>query len=200
MLICGDSFAADWTVKYQGQGWPNLLANEYAVTNLAQAGCGQYKIYLQLKSVDVSDFDIILVCHTSPYRIYVKHHPTHANDILHCHSDLIYSDISEHVKKNKSLIPIMKYYEEYFDTDCAKFVHELIVEKITQHLSSHTGKVLQITFFESESTHYSSQNLNFHDIFKRYPGLMNHLDLQGNSLIFEKITALLSDNATNQGN
>ena len=26
ILICGDSFAADWTVKYAGQGWPNLLA------------------------------------------------------------------------------------------------------------------------------------------------------------------------------
>ena len=46
ILIIGDSFAADWTVKYPTVvGWPNLLAKNYNVVNLAQAGAGEYKIY-----------------------------------------------------------------------------------------------------------------------------------------------------------
>ena len=49
ILICGDSFAADWTVKYPGQGWPNMLAEIHEVTNLAQAGCSEYKILKQLE-------------------------------------------------------------------------------------------------------------------------------------------------------
>jgi len=45
ILICGDSFAADWTVKYPGQGWPNMLAQQHEIVNLAQAGCSEYKIF-----------------------------------------------------------------------------------------------------------------------------------------------------------
>ncbi len=42
LLIAGDSFAADWLSGESG--WPNLLANEYDVTNVAQAVCSEYKI------------------------------------------------------------------------------------------------------------------------------------------------------------
>ena len=62
ILICGDSFAADWTIKYPDKkGWPNLLAEHHNVINLAQAGCGEYKILLQLLSVDFTQFDQIIV-------------------------------------------------------------------------------------------------------------------------------------------
>ena len=49
ILICGDSFAADWTIKYPGQGWPNMLSQQYEIVNLAQAGCSEYKILKQLE-------------------------------------------------------------------------------------------------------------------------------------------------------
>ena len=58
ILIVGDSFAADWSVKYNDyHGWPNLLAQKFEVTNLAKAGVGQYKIYKQLQNID--DFDLV---------------------------------------------------------------------------------------------------------------------------------------------
>ena len=54
LLIIGDSFAADWSVKYADKkGWPNFLAEKYSVTNLAQAGCSEYKIKKQLDSVNL---------------------------------------------------------------------------------------------------------------------------------------------------
>ena len=49
ILIAGDSFAADWTVKYKGEGWVNTLCKDYDVTNVAQAGVSEYKIYNQFK-------------------------------------------------------------------------------------------------------------------------------------------------------
>ena len=97
VLICGDSFAADWTVKYTGKGWPNLIAENYTVTNLAQAGCSEYKIYLQLASANLDQYDAIIVSHTSPNRLPVEVHPVHSNDPLHKNSDLIYTDLKGHI-------------------------------------------------------------------------------------------------------
>jgi lysophospholipase L1-like esterase len=37
LLIAGDSFSADWTKKYDGIGWVNMLENDFDVTNVSQA-------------------------------------------------------------------------------------------------------------------------------------------------------------------
>lgn len=186
ILICGDSFAADWTLKYLGEGWPNRLAKDYNVTNLAQAGCGQYKIYLQLTSVDLDKFDAIIVSHTSPYRVYVKEHPIHKNDPLHGNSDLIYSDIAEHRKDRKDLEPIVSYFENYFDVDHAKFIHSLICEKIELLLSKH--KSLHVVNHEWSDLHEFSNMLSFQSLFETNRGSMNHYDEIGNNIIYQKIS------------
>ena len=38
ILIAGDSFAADWKIKYNGNGWVNMLSNDYDVTKAIQQG------------------------------------------------------------------------------------------------------------------------------------------------------------------
>ena len=190
ILICGDSFAADWTVKYPGQGWPNLLAEDYAVTNLAQAGCSEYKIYQQLLSSNLNSFDCIIVSHTSPYRIYVSCHPVHKNDLLHKNSDLIYNDIKFHAQTNKDLDVIVKFYEQYFDLDYAKFVHDCIIEKIIIHLAQFTGKIIHITNLPdtqlpADTAH--SKSINFNTIFQTHAGLLNHYNEIGNQTIYQAI-------------
>ena len=143
ILICGDSFAADWTIKYPGKGWPNLLAEKHTVTNLAQAGCSEYRIWQQLKSVDLDKFNSIIVSHTSPYRLFVKNHPVHHSDILHHSSDLIYNDIKDHSKLNRRLDSIVDYFENYVDLDYLADIHNLICKEIDQLT---TGRpVLHIT-------------------------------------------------------
>ena len=61
LLIIGDSFSADWSIKYNDYlGWPSLLLEHYQITNLSQAGVGEYKIYKQLLSVtNLEKYDII---------------------------------------------------------------------------------------------------------------------------------------------
>ena len=182
ILICGDSFAADWTKKkYKGIGWPNLLAKEYKVTNLAQAGCGEYKIYKQLTSACLHRFDHIIVSHTSPYRIYVKKHPIHFNDPLHKDSDLIYSDIKEH----KELSTIKNYYENYFDLEYAEFIHNLMCKQIDELTKLYS--VLHITSFDWNKLYKFPNMLSFENVFNTHRGDMNHYDAIGNQIVYEKI-------------
>ena len=43
ILICGDSFALDWTVwqEIPYKGWPNLIADSHNVDNVGQSAVSQ---------------------------------------------------------------------------------------------------------------------------------------------------------------
>lgn len=189
LLICGDSFAADWTVKYPGTGWPNLLAKKYDVTNLAQAGCSEYKIYKQLVSIDLGLFDNIIVFHTSPNRIYTNSHPVHYNDPLHCNSDLIYMDIKEHGKSNKKLVPIIEYFEKHFDIDHAVFSHNLLCEHIEVMLASYN--VIHATGFDYSGLYEFNEFLDYSRFADPKLGNINHFNIAANQYIYEDLISRL---------
>jgi len=183
ILITGDSFAADWTKKHNGVGWVNMLCNDFEVTNIAQAGVSEYKIYKQLLSQDITDYDHVLISHTSPYRIPILEHPIHSNDILHKDCDLIYNDIKEHVENPIAKIAV-DFYENFYDIDYACFVHELIIKEINHKYKN----LLNITFFSANKNMY-----NFEDIFLKNKGLINHMNHNGNEIIYNKIKDLLNE-------
>ena len=192
LLICGDSFSADWTVKTTQKGWVNDLADLYDVTNLSQAGCSEYKIYQQLISQDLKSFDKIIVSHTSPNRLYVKEHPIHKNDSLHKNSDLIYTDLKYHSDHNPDINPIIEYFEKYFDTDYAAFVHGLICEKIDAITRPY--KVLHIANLFWDDLYQFDHMKNFYWLFKKYRGDVNHYNVQGNQIIFDEINSWITGN------
>jgi hypothetical protein len=183
ILICGDSFAADWTKKYEGYGWVNILSNDHTVHNIAEAGVSEYKIFKQLESINLKDFDKIIVSHTSPYRIPVKEHPIHSKDILHYNCDLIYSDLKEH-KDNLLIKSAIDFYENLFDLDYACFIHELIIKEINLKYQN----LINITFFSSNKNMY-----NFEDVYLNNKGLINHMNDQGNKIIYNKIKELINE-------
>lgn len=191
LLICGDSFAADWTKKYPGIGWPNLLTQEFDVTNLAQAGCSEYKIWLQIESIidQLDQFKYIIISHTSPYRIYVKKHPVHFNDLLHCNSDLIYTDIKD--KKNPELDVVIQWFERYFDLDYAVFVYNMLCQKIDQETVEHRQKILHITHCDTNGSYQFENFMSFENVFRNHRGVMNHYNDKGNQLVAQKIKAAL---------
>jgi len=191
ILICGDSFAADWTVKYTGEGWPNLLATKYNVTNLAQAGCSEYKIYQQLCLIKLEIFDVIIISHTSPFRIPVKKHPMHANDPLHKNCDLIYSDLKEHSGLNPNVLPIIKFYEDFFNDEYALFVHNLICKEIDLMLGTLNSKIIHINNFSAISVYTFKNTINFLELLSQHTGKINHFDVYGNKVIFEKLISIL---------
>lgn len=179
LLITGDSFAADWSVKYNVSGWPNLLAQYYDVTNIAQAGCGQYKILQQLKSQNLKDFDSVIVSHTSPYRIFTAYHPIHFDDKLHHNSDFIYSDVKAH-----NIESMVEYFEKYFDLGYAKDIHLLLCKEILALTSPF--KTLHITHFEWDGL-LEFDLINFAKVYAKHPGNANHYNQAGNLLVFNEL-------------
>lgn len=192
ILICGDSFSADWTVKYQGKGWPNLLADRHLVVNRAQAGCSQYRIYQQILSQPLDQYDAVLVSHTSPNRIYVKEHPVHKNDPLHRNADLIYTDICEHAKKQPELECIVEFYARYFDLEYAAFTHNLICEKIDHLFENYAGKVIHTTNLPRDGLYIFKDMVDFtHLMDKKYKGLMNHYNNEANFIVYNTLIGIL---------
>ena len=187
ILIVGDSFAADWSVKEPGQkGWPNILADRYIVVNRAQAGVSEYKIWKQISTCELTSFSHVVVCHTSPYRIPVDRHPLHYDDILHGSCDLIYEDIKH--QQNQELLPIVEYFEKWFDIEYARFVHQMIIDKEIQHLNEcFTGSILHVNNLGLEIATHNQQCKNFYKIFLQHKGLINHFDHVGNNIVAKEI-------------
>jgi len=191
LLIVGDSFAVDCGAKTTVCGWPVRLAQHYVTTNLAQAGCGQYKIYKQLHSVNYHDFDCILIWHTSPYRIHVLENPIHKGDLLHNHADFIYSDIEYHANTDQSLRPIMDWFNRYFDLEYADFVYSLICDRMLNDLMDFKGKVIHCVCQPDvyEKLCHQKYFLNFWHLFE--PNTLavraNHFDQNTNDLVYQTI-------------
>ena len=184
ILIAGDSFAADWKIKHNGNGWVNMLSNDYDVTNIAQAGVSEYKIYQQLINHDTTRYDKIIISHTSAYRIPVEVHPIHSKDTLHHNCDFIYSDIKEH-KNNHEVKCIVDLYEKYFHVEYAIFVHDLILKEI----KGLCPNAINMTFFNS----FNKDSIQLEDVFLENRGNINHLNEVGNKIVYNKILKLLNE-------
>lgn len=192
ILIAGDSFAADWTVKYpEGKGWPNLLAEHHDVTNVAQAGVGEYKIYQQIKKQkNINLYDIVIISHTNPYRVHTRKHPIHHGDSLHGNADLSMSDIKYHATRIKSLFNMSlwsanRFFQDHFDSEYQEEIHELLVNSI--HARLKTTRCIQVNNFICSNT-LNNTSEDFVDLSGTqlsHPGIHNHLNDTGNKLAFE---------------
>jgi hypothetical protein len=194
ILIAGDSFAADWQVKYpEKQGWPNWLAEKFSVTNVAQAGAGEYKILQQLKRVELSNFDCVIISHASPNRVYCTQHPIHENDPLHKNSDIIYADIKEH-SENSDAVLAAKYYERYFDFDYYNDISKMCCSEILNILGNYflLDQYHIVNYNSKQKYDCLPETLNINEIFSKHPGSTNHFDDTGNRLLYEKLCSLIN--------
>jgi hypothetical protein len=188
VLICGDSFASDWTpVSRDYPGWPTLLEEHYNILNLAQAGCSEYKILKQLQTQDLRHFDSVIVVHTSPFRIPVEKHPVHKNHVLHANSDFIYSDVK--ASGHPDVACITEYFEKFFWQEYAFFTHKCIINEQLKILGSH--RCLHVTMLEWTNSVQLPNLFDFNQIFSKHRGTINHLTAKGNSLVFKKIKGWL---------
>jgi hypothetical protein len=193
ILIIGDSFAADWSCKYQDYpGWPELLARDLQVTNLAQAGVSEYKILQQLQQVsDLDQFEIVIVSHTSPYRVHTPHHPVHARDQLHSNSDLILADCEYYNSRirywfDQSLGSAIGYFRYHFDQDYYKTIYKLLRSEINKILKN--SKVIVICNL-SETLEFCTDatHIDFTQLWQKHPGKINHYSQAGNKEIYSSI-------------
>lgn len=189
VLIAGDSFAADWTVKHPTVcGWPNLLAKKYDVINIAQAGVGEYKIWKQIKSQDILLFDFIIISHTSPVRVNTIRHPIHCGDILHNDADLLISDVQYHSSKLRNILntPLktsLNWFKYHYDNDYQMDMYSFIYNDICRILKN-SKKFVMSNFNNGiiDNNAYSYAHL-----LKTNSGIANHFDDEGNRIIYEDI-------------
>lgn len=192
ILICGDSFSADWSRKTAKDGWPNLLAKKYEVTNLSQAGCGQYKIFRQLKKSDINSFQTIIVSHTSPYRVHVTEHPIHDGDILHSDCDLMYEDLKSHQNVSQEIKCMVSFFEKYYDLEYAVYVHGLICKDIESYLENFQGKVLHMRNIPWDGFYCFPDMLDNSDVFLSHRGNSNHFSDEGNMIVYDRVIERIS--------
>jgi hypothetical protein len=178
LYIFGDSFSSK---NEDSACWINLLENHYSVINFSNRGVSEYriwKIYNEHRTA-IADDSKILFCHTSPFRVYLKDSFATLSRNLETHPvcDIILEDI--YSKKEKNLIDAVEtiWDEEYF-VDTYKLVFkDLIAIKNSYHL----------TFFETKES-----ILNLNNVWINNKGKINHLNTQGNKIVFDSVLNLIS--------
>ena len=190
ILLTGDSFVADWNDPVSGdRAWWQMLSQDHEVHNKAQPGCGEYKILKQISNSDLTQYDLVIVGHTSPYRIHTVKNPFHSTG-SHVDSDLIYKDIAES-NNSKEKNHILYFFENMFDLEYARYIHNLVKKEIAQVLKPYNS--LHISFFENFTDEYkNSEEINFYNLWNRNPGRINHLNLRGNQEVYSEIKKRIS--------
>lgn len=184
ILIAGDSFAAKW--PNISAGWPNLLDLKYSVTNIAQAGVGEYKILKQIKSVNLNNYDLVVVCHTSLSRVHTPQHPIHTTG-LHKDCDLIITDIKSKFNWfNASLRTAVNWFKYHYDDVYQHDIYQLIRNQIDYIIDIPYISIDH--FIDSAVLGNETVRLNFSDYWPTARGDTNHYNRQGNVYVYEQVS------------
>ena len=176
ILIVGDSFAA----KHNGsfKGWADLLEEHFSVTNLAQCGVSEYKILKQLQDINLKKYNLIIISHTSPYRVHTRKYPVQLSSKLYKDCDLIQADIFYHSSKlinffNSGLQTAKKWFLHHYDPEFQETIFDLFKKEILSKL--HNYNVID------------TADLDLPKLFTTNRGNVQHLDKQGNLIFFYRI-------------
>jgi hypothetical protein len=187
LLICGDSFSYNHN---NDLSWVTQLSSKFETTNLSQCGCGQYKIQQQLKSVDLNKFDKILISHGSSNRLYINQPYALHNDQPHKHSDLLFTDVEDKKDQNPLALTAYNYFVNIFDLEYYAYIHNLICQDIDQMTQGHC--VVHTTHFDYTGLYNFNHNLiGFYNIWKQYPGDINHYNSLGNKIVYDRMVKIL---------
>jgi hypothetical protein len=198
ILICGDSFAAEWPVTdnniVNNIGWPLLLKNQYSVVNQAKPGVGEYKILQQLINENLSDYAAVIVCHTSPNRVHIKKHPIHKD--FYKDADLIYNDVVEHASHHSSNLILQtakNYFELVYDQDYYNDIYRLIQKEIISLTAD--SCCLHLTPLFDSNNRLFTHCLNLEKMCSLAAGDTNHYNSDNNKKIFCAIKKWIDEHA-----
>ena len=188
ILICGDSFAIDYkkyNVEIPHKGWPNYLADKHNVTNLATPGVGQWKIWKQVESANLENFDIVLVSIGSPNRVHCRTHPVHKQGMF-MQSDLAWMDIDRSSWLNKALTTAKNWFVYFYDQQYQNELYEMITDKIINHIKH--KKYILIGHNESRTLDTDSENfIDCNDLWNNERGKVNHYNHKAALQIVKRI-------------
>ena len=189
ILIVGDSFSTVWPDG--NTGWVNLLAKDYDVTNLSEAGIGEYKILKQLESVNTSNYDYVIVSHTSPSRIHTRNHPLHKTGFRK-NCDLIYNDISDRFNPfNLNLFVSKLFFRYHYDDKYQVDIYNLIRAKIKSLINT---KYISISHVEiAAELAIEKYHIDFSTLWSKERGYVNHYTDAGNVSVYNTIKRVIEE-------
>ena len=180
ILVAGDSFAAEWPGY---NSWVKLLANNHDVTNVAQAGCSEYKILKQIQDITLDDYEVVIVSHTSLSRVHTPNHPLHKEG-LHKDCDLLYNDIDRISIFNPSLSAAKGYFKYHYDDQYYQIIYSLLRKEINSLLSNKI--YVSMSHIEVAKLFiYEDNHLDFSEFWKTHKGSENHYNITGNQKIHD---------------
>lgn len=166
--IFGDSFSANTT----SHSWTHLLETYGKVVVRSHNGSSEHRIWktYQQNKRFIKPTDIVIFCHTSSSRVYLKNGATSLSRLLRSHPfcDLIFNDVF--VKKETNFINILKtiWDDEYFED-----TYNLLVDDLKR-----VPRSIHINFFDDGI---------YNSIWQAHPGKVNHMDNTGNLLVLQQI-------------
>lgn len=187
ILIAGDSFSTVWPDG--GAGWVDLLARDYDVVNLSEAGIGEYKILKQIESVNTSSFDFVIVSHTSPSRIHTRNHPLHKTGFRK-NCDLILNDLDGHFNPfNLNLLVSKLFFRYHYDDEYQIDVYNLIREKIKSLINT---KYISISHVDiAADLAIEQSHIDFSTLWSKERGYVNHYTDAGNKSVYNTIKEII---------
>lgn len=174
IFLFGDSFAVN------SIGWSSMLGLE--VQNFAQNGIGEYKVFKEvMKNLN---FDKAIISHTSPWRVHTRNHPIHKDSQDRPHNDFMLNDVEYYSRTNKEMKLVNNYLTTYFDPEYQIDIYNVLVKELLK-----IKNTIHISFHDPDDTKLIKNN--YYHIWKKYPGDINHMSLEGNQLAAEEIKKLI---------
>jgi len=185
ILIIGDSFSS---LQLAGtSGWPALLMNYYDINNISSPGIGEYKILQKLKSQNLKLYDLIILCHTSPYRVHCEENPLYDNNHMYRKSDILFADAES--KKTPIALSLCQYFNLVFDLDYYTFVHTKCCEDIAELTKD--IPVIHLTNFKWDELYKFNDLINFYKFWQKNKGPYCHYNSEGSlqiaNILLDKI-------------
>jgi hypothetical protein len=166
--IFGDSFSANETTH----SWLHLLKTYGKVVPRSHNGSSEHRIWktYQQNKRFIKPNDVVIFCHTSASRVYLKSGSNLLSRKLLSHPvcDLIFGDVF--AKQETKFINILKtvWDDEYFED-----TYNLLVEDLKR-----VPRSVHINFFDAGI---------YNTIWQTNPGKINHMDNTGNLLVLQQI-------------
>lgn len=166
ILIAGDSFSAVYDNKSE---WWQLGDCK----NISQKGSSEFKILKSLQKENLSKYEKIIVCHTSPYRIYTEDNIINNGDRTNgCYL------INDLLHKKSDIKTAAKLYTKYF------FNEEYVLwsyYKAMDEIKNLTGSI-HISFFNVQNV------ISLKHIYEKNMGNICHMTPEGNKVVHEQIS------------
>jgi hypothetical protein len=186
LAIFGDSFGVQ-KLNQPYASWVDLLSQHFDITNHCECGVSEYKILKQLQRTDLTQFDKILIVHTSATRTYVKYNPLHFSSEYHKNCDIILADVEN--GDTEFNIACQLYFKHIFDLEYAIDIHNMICNKINEYCLD--KPTVHTTHFDYSDLFQFPDMISFHDLFLNHRGDVNHYTKIGNCKVYQSLLKVL---------